>query len=147
MSPNGHKNPFISVTMYQKRITNWMRCPPWSNYKDVGGSPVGSYEFRGWGKLGGKQFPKIGGRRGENGLPQQKWRYHTSGKLCALRTIFLVLCWAKRLCHVLTRELKTWAPVLVLPPRSMWALTNHTFFKLDFIKLSKNYQVPDTLAS
>lgn len=48
-----------SVTMYQKRITNWMRCPPWSNYKDVGGSPVGSYEFRGWDKLGGNSSPKL----------------------------------------------------------------------------------------
>ena len=48
-----------SVTMYQKRITNWMRCPPWSNYKDVGGSPVGSYECRGWDKLGGNSSSKL----------------------------------------------------------------------------------------
>lgn len=36
-----------------------MRCPAWSNYKDVGGSPLGSYEFRGWAKLGGNSSSKL----------------------------------------------------------------------------------------
>lgn len=49
-----------------------MRCPPWSNYKDVGAHQWDPTNLGGWDKLGGNSSPKLVEEVVEMALPQQK---------------------------------------------------------------------------